>query len=542
MVEGEFGVFGDCVGSGRPSDEECNDLDDDCDGAIDETCECVVGESRTCYTGSEFTQDVGECHGGTQVCSGEEGLWGECLGDVLPVPEACGDGLDNDCDGETDEDCECVGEECACVVGETRPCYRGPSWARGVGRCHDGSERCEETSDGPAWSTCSGYTLPVDERCGDGIDDDCNGLVDDGCRPTDRCVTAPGGSESSVVLSYTNELRTADVVFVVDETGSMSGLISSVRSTLLTDIIPGLGAEISDIQMGVAGFRDFAYSSYGSSGDQPFVSYANVTSSTSSVSTAVSSLSASGGGDTPESHVEALYQLATGEGIGTYVSPASSCAGGRIGYLCLRPDAVPVVLLFSDAPFHNGPSGEDAYTGIYPTPHTYAQAVAALSSIGARVIGFDASGYGGSTADLTDLARDTGAVDSTGSALVFDVSSGSAVGPQVVDAVRTFANEASADVDVLIEDVSGTGGVALLDRIVATGAIPSSGATIVGDHYVDVEPGTEVGFRVVFGPGASTGAAREHVVRLVIRLNGATRAEEMEIRIVEPGGTATRCE
>jgi len=397
------------------------------------------------------------------------------------------------------------------------------------------------TDDGFEWGSCSGYTLPVTERCGDGVDDDCNGVADDGCRPTDRCVTIPGGADTSVEMSYTSELRAADVVFVVDETGSMGGLIAGVRSTLLTEIIPGLEDSISSLEMGVAGFRDFYYGSYGSSGDAPFIRHADVTSSVATVTSAVSALSATGGNDGPESHVEALYQLSTGEGIGTYVPASTGCAAGRVGYLCLRPDAVPVVLLFTDAPFHNGPSGEDAYSGISPPPHTYAQAVAALSDIGARVIGFDAGGTS-ATADLTRIAQDTGAVGSSGSALVFSVSGGPSVGLEVVDAVRTFANEVTADVDLLIEDVSGTGGVALIERIVASGAVPSSGATLVGDHYVDVQPGTSVGFRVIVSSGATTGPAREHIVRLVIRLNGATRAEETLLRIVEPGGSTASCD
>lgn len=66
-----------------------------------------------------------------------------------------------------------------CETGHTRSCYTGPFGTRDVGICEAGVERCI----GAQWTgECSGEVHPEPEEiCGDGIDNDCDGVLDNGC-------------------------------------------------------------------------------------------------------------------------------------------------------------------------------------------------------------------------------------------------------------------------------------------------------------------------------------------------------------------------
>lgn len=85
--------------------------------------------------------------------------------------DTCGDGLDNDCDGQIDENC-------VCIAGSVQSCFNGPPGKDGVGACQRGMQTCTGSGEFTQWGPCEGGIAPGNEVC-DGLDNSCNGCVDD---------------------------------------------------------------------------------------------------------------------------------------------------------------------------------------------------------------------------------------------------------------------------------------------------------------------------------------------------------------------------
>ncbi|MAQ18335.1 MAG: hypothetical protein CMN30_26500 [Sandaracinus sp.] len=272
-------------------------------------------------------------------------------------------------------------------------------------------------------------------------------------------------------LQFATTLRKADVYFLVDTTGSMGGEIAALRSSLSGTIIPQVRARIADAWFGVGGFEDYPVGSWGGSGDIPFYQQSTMSSSVTTAQNAVNGLALGYGGDYPESLVPAIWSLATGTQI-PYGQARPSCPAGRLGFACFRSDAVPVIVVITDAISHNyTPAAGDSfwatqgftinYSGVSGPPPTYAQAITALNDLGARVVGISSqgstpAGWQPRVRDmLLAISADTDTRDAGGSSAPFFFqigADGTGLSTSVVDAIENAA-EVPIDVSARAVDV-----------------------------------------------------------------------------------------
>lgn len=143
--------------------EVCDGIDNNCDTVADTGCGCTNGNTQPCGI------NEGTCQKGTQTC--ENGVWGSCEGGITPTTEIC-DGFDNNCDGQVDEGVENT--------------YYADSDGDGYGDPNDTTPACSApigyVSDDTDCDDNNSSTYPGAPEVCNGIDDNCDGQVDEGVK------------------------------------------------------------------------------------------------------------------------------------------------------------------------------------------------------------------------------------------------------------------------------------------------------------------------------------------------------------------------
>lgn len=372
---------------------------------------------------------------------------------------------------------------------------------------------------------------------------------DAGVPPT--CIEVPpDGGTVRAELVVPVELAVVDVFFLIDATASMVDEIDNVRSGLRTAVVPGVRAAIPDAAFGVALVGEFPVEPYGPASVRPYDLRSPVTDDIRTVESALSDIPSWGNFDDPEAQVEGLYQLGTGEGLGDFIEPSFGCPSGGSGGACFRRESLPVVVLITDAPFHNGPGGRRAYEGITPEPHTFEEAVEVLRALGVFVVGLaaDDPGRPEPTDDLEAIARATGAVDGSGTPMVIDIGSrGDEVDASIVRAIERLAEGLPLDVDAVVEDAPGDpiDARTLVSAVRPLSAHPPSGVRRIGDRaFEGVVPGTRVVFEIEVDASALPPAesTRRVPAYIVFRAFGRSRIGREDVLIVLPGADGTGCD
>lgn len=537
--------------------KDFHDLDDDGDGILDSIeigDACALLDSDGDGT-ADYHDDDSDNDGVGDVYEAGTSAW-----DSNPV-DTDGDGIDDYLDSDSDGD------------GYPDSAEGGTAGAGDTPRDSDGDgvydfEDTDSDGDGltDAYEASVGLDAYDPDTDSDGFTDGAETTA--GTDPRDPSSVIDGvyvtvAERTSVEQDFTFTLNVemGDIVFLLDTTGSMSGLANGMASAF-SGIVSSLSGTLPLANYGFATYDDYPYGSFGSSwtSDKPFELRQQLTDDVGSMQAQLGAVTIHGGGDTPEASMEALHQAMSGQGYdlncsshydsssdvkpfiasasdpfnGTggqwYDSSVSNTGdGGGFGF---RDYALPVVIYATDAPLRDADSANGYYNGGpngCPQDAGSSDVVADAAALGAYLVGIAVNGSA-PTNQMNDLADKTNSyadTDGDGKAddrLVFSWTSGSSSKLQstVVGAVEDLVNS------VQFSTVS----LAVADDTYGfvTGVDPSS-YDVSGSAS-----GQELTFTLNFR-GAVAATSNDQIFKLTLNVvgDGSVLLDALDIYVVVPG-------
>ncbi len=354
-VDGDGDGFGVGCGAGLDCDDGDAATTNECRGCAEDDTGCACDGSvveEDCYLDPVDVGGRPICHEGTRYC--RDGAWTACL-QLTPYA------LPGSTSGAT---------TAALVTGPVP--------------CNPCNPSCYSTTDTPGpgdvatsgsgvvyTPTPGGITLPGSVTMVGLVDTDGDGVPDVyDSAPMNAAVTGfagaffhvlPLGATALDPLTLSVRMRTADIYILMDTTGSMAGEIANLRASISGTIIPQVRVAIPDAWFGVGDLQEYPVDPYGYASNFPYRNRLDMTSSITAAQTAVNALTTNGNITWPESSTQALYSMATGNGLGPYYPARTTCPAGTWGYPCFRDGTVPIVVLLTDAGYMNGPTTRDDY-------------------------------------------------------------------------------------------------------------------------------------------------------------------------------------
>jgi hypothetical protein len=403
----------DGFGEGCALGGDCNDNDPaihiGCLGCVRPAEGCACDNTHkpiSCYLEPTEDERGAMCHEGTRYC--RDGEWSACESifsypkpAVAQQPQAI---VNPDAGLEKCNECR---PNCFVVRDNLNPVDGGVGGSGNQTQIGDGGGLSLGTyivDSGPPADAGPAYDAAAC-MVGSAPDKDCDGILDlyDPYPTTKPFATAnpaifmdlAKGETETGAINLAFYLNSADVYFLVDQTGSMDGERDRIVADLTTGdfvnnakyncsdydfdtlpnnelktrgIIGGIRCYIRDANFGVGFFREIpfnitskGYYAYGDNNEIAFRNLSDITGDVTKVTNNVAKLDVDLNIDWEEATMPALYSLVTGNGMyfGTTkpsVPTRGGCPAGTWGYPCFRNDAIPIVVLFTDAPTHNGPS------------------------------------------------------------------------------------------------------------------------------------------------------------------------------------------